>query len=185
VPEELLKEGRNALQAANGRIRLAKANAARLIEGLRSAGDMESQMRLLQTGPTVDTLLVVLTPSGKKIDPWGEGSGDLPLWEGETLETVTSLLTLVSDVLRADARMRDNILGRECGQLVAPLQEFIRCAGDDVVRIPTVGYEHGYPTRQRVVQVPATEHAAYLLTEVQRQMKLSCSKGLLQAALSL
>ena len=34
----------------------------------------------------------------------------MPLWEGKTLETVTSLLTLVSDVLRADARMRDNIL---------------------------------------------------------------------------
>ena len=105
----------------------------------------------------------------------------MPLWEGKTLETVTSLLTLVSDVLRADARMRDNILGRECGQLVAPLQEFISCAGDRV--------SDGYPLREsEVVQVPAKEHAAYLLTEVQRQMKsrsVQSGKGLLQAALSL
>ena len=113
----------------------------------------------------------------------------MPSWEGKTLETVTSLLTLVSDVLRADARMRDNILGRECGQLVAPLQEFISCAGDEVNRVPMANYPDGYPLRQkRVVQVPATEHAAYLLTEVQRQMKsrsVQSGKGLLQAALSL
>jgi len=110
-------------------------------------------MRLLQNGPTVDALLKVLTPPGYKKHAWGEGVSSVPVWED--LEPATYLLTLISDVLRADARMFDKMIGRKCVQLVKPLFQFIIYAGDRI--------RHG---RQQRGHVPAQDEAAYLLTKV-------------------
>jgi len=137
------------------------------IEDLRGAEAMnqyysKSQMHLLQTGPTVDTLLEVLTPTAFKDFAWGEGWGTVPVWED--LETATFLLTLVSDVFRADARMCDIILkdvsGRECGQLQTALLRFISGAGNKIAQ------RYGDLPRLDKVRTKAPKHAACLLTEV-------------------